>query len=132
VKTYVLDANVAVSFLINTPGAEAAEVIFNEAGKGEAELFMSAMQIGEIYYTILRKGGAQEARRAVGVLEHIGVQILPLDQDRIIAAAQLKHETGLAIADAVAAATALGLNCQLVTSDKDFKRVEKKVKIHWV
>jgi predicted nucleic acid-binding protein len=132
VKTYVLDANVVVSFLINARGAEAAEGIFNEAGKGEAELLMSALQMGEIYYTILRKGGVQEARRAVGVLEHIGVQVLPLDQDQVIAAAQLKHESGLAMADAAAVAAAVAFNGMLVTSDKDFKRLEKKVKIHWV
>jgi predicted nucleic acid-binding protein len=48
-----------------------------------------------------------------------------------VTAAFLRSETGLGYADAVAAAVA-AFDGVLVTSDEDFQRVGKKIKIHWL
>jgi ribonuclease VapC len=60
------------------------------------------------------------------------VEIRPADEEMTLEAARLKAAGGLSYADCFAAALAKKKKCELVTGDKEFKQVEKEVKIRWI
>ena len=55
-----------------------------------------------------------------------------MDRETAEAAALLKNEHGLGLADAFAAALAKLKKAELVTADTEFKSVEKEIKVNWL
>jgi predicted nucleic acid-binding protein len=80
---------------------------------------------------VTRRGGKDRALDALEMIERLGIETVGFDREQAVTAAFLRVETGLGSADSAAAALA-ALDGVLVTSDEDFKRVGKKIKIHWL
>jgi predicted nucleic acid-binding protein len=60
------------------------------------------------------------------------LETVPVDRELAEIAALLKNEHGLGLADAFAAALAKHKKAELVTTDHEFKSVEKEIKINWL
>ena len=128
-KEYVLDANAVLRYLgVGTGlGGEKVRGLFEQAERGQARLSMSAINLGEVHYILLKHIGEQRTVAYVQVLRH-AVTIVDADMKRTIEAATLKHQSRIGYADSFAAALALELKATLVSADPAFEKVGRDLK----
>jgi predicted nucleic acid-binding protein len=132
VKATVLDASALLAMFFGEPGMEQMRELFHKASEADHPVFMSAVNWAEVLYRMERKHGRtgyDTARR----FEHTTpLEAVPVDRELAEAAALLKTEHGLGLADAFAAALAKHKKAELVTADAEFKAVEREVKVRWL
>jgi ribonuclease VapC len=131
-KTYVLDASALMTFFENRPGADKVEEILTAAADAQRPLAMSAVNWGEVYYSIWRAHGEKAATAKLQDIAQLPIQVFGVDMEMAMLAASLKVKYHLPYADGFAAALAQDRKATLVTSDKDFRHVATAVKILWV
>ncbi|MFL6246295.1 MAG: type II toxin-antitoxin system VapC family toxin [Thermoanaerobaculia bacterium] len=78
--------------------------------------------IYEVYKRLKRELSEDDGIIAVSAMQRM--QIVPVDVELALSAADLSLEYGLAMADALVLATARKYDAELVTSDRDFERVD--------
>lgn len=122
-RVHVLDANALHRFLLNQPGAEIVEGLFQRARDANTSLMISVVNWGEVYYTLARIQGFPVAQEFMARVRLLPLRVIDADEPITEAAARLKSGHGLPYADCFAAVIA-GKNNVLVTADvKDFKRI---------
>lgn len=77
--------------------------------------------IYEVYKRLKRALSEDDAVTAISAMQRS--QVVAIDQEIALTAADLSLEHGLAMADALVLATARKFNAELVTSDRDFEQV---------
>jgi predicted nucleic acid-binding protein len=132
VKTYVLDASALMTFFENRPGAEQVEELLAKAADAKRPLLMSAVNWGEVYYSVWRARGEPAAAAKLQEIAQLPIEVIDVDMELTRLAASLKAQHNLPYADCFAAALALARKAALVTSDKDFQRAGTTLKILWV
>jgi len=132
VKRYVLDSNALLAYCEAEEGAETVADIFKKALDGEAEIFLSVINWGEMYYIALREGGENRAALYLSTLARYPITIVEVNKEITLQAARYKAFHTISLADAFAAALAKLRKAELVTGDKEFKQVEKEVKVKWI
>lgn len=75
----------------------------------------------EVYKKIKRERGEEVAKLCLAQLEK--TQVIPINQDLALLAADLSLEFSLPMADSFVLATARSFGAQLVSSDSDFRAV---------
>ncbi len=131
VKTtrYVLDSFALLVWLADEPGAATVQAILEKARENSAEIFLSWMNIAEVYYITARRCLDSDkelaASRAVELIESLPVQIGSISRSEALAAARFKAGHAISLADAFAAALAEKHEAGLVTGDPEFKSLEK-------
>ena len=88
---------------------------------------MSVINLGEVFYVLLKNIGEQRALHSIQVLQHV-VSIVEADVSQTIQAATLKHRYNLGYADSFAAALALAAKATLVSADPSFESLGKSHK----
>ncbi len=131
-KTTVLDSYAVITYLQRQPGYEEVSKIFEECVSKNREIFLSVVNWGEVIYTALRTGGEQKARLAEDAIRALPIQIIDVTKELTLQAAQLKANNRMSYADCFAAALAIKKKSNLVTGDKEFKQIEKIVRIKWI
>ena len=122
-RVHVLDANALYRFLLNQPGAEIVEGLFQRARDANTSLMISVINWGEVYYNIAKRQGFPDAQEFMARVRLLPLRVVSADEPITEAAARLKSGHGLPYADCFAAAIA-GKTNVLVTADvKDFKRI---------
>lgn len=131
-KQYVLDASALMVFLTDGPGAGAVQRIMDLAIDGNAQLVMSVVNWGEIYYATWRDRGQRVARRIVDEIVQLPVEIEDATYEATRMAAELKAQFGLPYADCFAASVARRRNAPVLTADADFKAVNGFVTVQFI
>lgn len=128
-KEYVLDANAMLRYfgVSSAAGAEKVESLFKLAESDQARLLMSAINLGEACYTMLKEVGEPIAREHLQVLRE-SVIIAGVDEDTAIEAASIKHSYKIGYADSFAAQLALNRKATLVTADPIFEKFGRSLK----
>ena len=128
-KEYVLDANAVIRYfeLGSTGGGERVRKLFEQSERNQARLFMSVINMGEVFYILLKHLGEQRARHYILALQH-AVTMVEADTGRTIEAATWKHKYKLGYADSFAATLALASKATLVSADPAFEKVGKSLK----
>ncbi len=101
------------------------DVVQALCANAEARIWMSAVNLSEVYYILLRRRGesaAGETERAVQRQDNISV--VDATWERARAAATIKARGGLSLADAFAAALAREQDAVLVTDDPEYRALE--------
>src|SRR4051812_45693335 len=75
----------------------------------------------EVYKRLKRELSEDDAVIAISAMQRS--QVVAIDQEIALTAADLSLEHGLAMADALVLATAQKFQAELVTSDRDFERI---------
>ena len=123
-KTRVLDSWPILEWMNGRqPATDAVDNLLDESGAGTTRLFMSAINVGEVYYFLRKRYGetlAESWRQSSGTLP-ITIEVPTADE--IWDAALLKGRYPIAYADAFAAAVAQKYRCPLLTGDPDFRSV---------
>jgi len=128
----VLDSFALMALFRNEPSAPHVEALLEKASKGECELFMSVVNLGEVAYTLEIRQGLQAAKEAVAAIDQAPIEVVDVDRTLTLAAARLKATTGVGYADCFAAALAQHLDATVLTGDPDFQRLEPAVTVEWL
>lgn len=131
----VLDTSALLRFTDNEAGADVVERWLDQARRGEAQVFMSAVNWGEVVAYVLRTTGPVSAttRERVRQIRRLPFTIQPCGPEEAEAAALFKEQFKVPYADAFAGALATALSsirrqsATLVTADNDFRQIPKNV-----
>jgi len=130
-KTYVLDANALLNFLVNRPGAERVERLLKGAHPA-APLLVSAVNWGEVFYLSWQRHGEESARQTLADLLQLPIRIIPVDLAQVLKAGELKAVHKIPYVDCFAAALATLNQATLVTSDRDFEKLGRHFPVLWI
>jgi predicted nucleic acid-binding protein len=108
------------------------ELLLIEARDRSAALWISNVNLGEIWYTLARRHSATFANQQIQELEELGIERIDADWPLTLQAAHYKSRHKLSYADAFAAALSKSRNAPLITGDAEFRPLEKEIKIHWL
>jgi predicted nucleic acid-binding protein len=132
VKTRVLDSWAILEWISGRqPATDLVGKLLAEAEAGETRLLMSAINVGEVYYFLMKHHSqdlAESWRESSRTLP-VTMQV-PTAED-IWSAASLKGRFAIAYADAFAAALAQKYNCPLVTGDPELRQVDQ-LELDWI
>ena len=132
-KTRVLDSWGIVAFFEDEqPAADKMEEILAEAHEADVTLLITAVNLGEVWYSLARAYSEKQADQALAQLQQMGVEVVPADWDLTYQAARLKVHGNISYADCFAVALAKSKKAEVVTGDKEFRQAEDEVKILWV
>lgn len=129
---YILDAWAILALLGSEPGSEKVVEVLSDPDK---EVFVSALNVGEVFYILVRRRGPHQAREVEAALyDHPQLSVVPVTRDRIRTAADVKASGGLSFPDSFAVALAREVDGSLVTGDPEFLEVERQgaVRLHWL
>ena len=131
-KPTVLDASALLAMFFGEPGMEQVRDLFHKAAEADRPVFISAVNWAEVLYKMERKHGKAGYDTARQFEHTTPLEAVPVDRELAEAAALLKNEYGLGLADAFAAALAKSKKAELVTADAEFKALEKEIKAVWL
>ncbi len=131
-KRYVLDSYAMIAFFEDEPGAQAVASLLREFLANRAKGYMSVVNWGEMYYSVMREQGLVEAETILSQFEKYPIELVDADQALTREAAKLKGSYRIAYADCFAAALSMKLKAILVTGDPEFRQLEEKVSIQWI
>ena len=131
-KSYVLDSYAMIAHFEDEAGGSQVRKVLKAAHAGKTTLYMSVINLGEIYYNTYRERGREKADEAVFLLRQLPVTIVDADIEMTIEAAELKSLHPVAYADCFAAALGIRNKATVITGDPEFKRFEKVVKVEWI
>ena len=131
-KTVVVDSCAVLALFLDEPGAAKMEQLFQAASEADRPVFISAVNWAEVLYKMERKHGKAGYETARQFERTTALEAVPVDRELAEAAALLKNERGLGLADAFAGALAKSKKAELVTADHEFKALEKEIKINWL
>jgi ribonuclease VapC len=116
------------------PAAAEVEKLLTKANAGKHDLFMTVVNWGEIYYSIMRGASRDLAEQHAREIHAMPIKLVPVKEDLALVrqAAIFKASKRLPYADAFAAGLAKLKNAELVTGDRDFEAVEDEIKIAWL
>ncbi len=125
-KKIVFDSYALLAFFRDEKGREEVSRLLTEAAKGACEIFVSVVNVGEVYYISRRKDGEEKAEDALVALLSFPLEIVDADFEITMDAARLKAKHKMSYADAFAAALTQKKKGTLVTGDMEFRALEKE------
>ncbi len=131
--SYVLDSFAVLAFFqAEQPSGSSVKDLLEQARADQAVMFLSLINLGEIFYVTHRKRGSAAAKEILQDVARLPIRLAEVTLDRILAAAQVKAHHAISYADAFAVALAQELDAILVTGDAEFKRTESLINIQWL
>jgi predicted nucleic acid-binding protein len=130
--SYVLDANALIDFVEAGPGTRKVDQLLHAAALEQAAIFVSVMNLGEVFYWLWIKRSEERARQTLDGLSRLPIQIVPVDLPQAVKAAELKALHKLPYVDCIAAALALQHRATLVTADRDFEKLGRHFPVLWL
>jgi predicted nucleic acid-binding protein len=131
-NSYVLDSYALIAHFEDEPAGERVRSILKSARGGKTKLYLSVINLGEIYYNAMRERGIEKANETKLMIEQLPITIVDADKSLTIEAAQLKALHPVAYADCFAAALGIIKKCKVVTGDPEFKKMSDVVKVEWI
>jgi predicted nucleic acid-binding protein len=132
VKIRVLDSWAIVEWMSGSqPAVDRVSKLLSEAERGRGRLYMSAINVGEVYYFLKKNHDDALAEFWRESSRTLPAAIEVPTQEQNWNAASLKGRFAISYADAFAAGLAQKYNCPLVTGDPEFKLV-KGLELDWL
>ena len=128
----VLDAWALLALIFKEePAAKKVRDILDQQGGSKSTIYVSWINLGEVYYNIARKKGLNAANETLEDIKKLSIRLNEPSKSDILSAAKIKSEHKLSYADAFAVSLAQKINGVIVTGDpeiillKNFVKVEK-------
>jgi len=131
-KKYVLDSWAILCFLHKEKAYKKVKEVLELASQGKVSLFISVINLAEVYYKLIRKVGQKEAIKTVSALKKIPIEAVSATDDLVFKMAEIKADFAISMADCFAVAVALDKKAVILTGDPEFKKVKKVVEIEWL
>jgi len=122
---YVLDACALITLFNEEEGADTVAKLMARAYDGTDRLFMSSIQVMEVYYDRIYIKGTEYADTVLESIYASPITILhDISRNIIKEAARFKTSYSMSLADTFVAAIAKSLGAHLVTKDNEMKEAE--------
>ena len=132
-QSFILDSLPLLTFFRKQYGWERINRLLKEAQTSRQRHLMSAINWGEVYYTVLRDEGSQVAEIVQDRISRSPIEIILPSMEQIIQAARFKSNGGISYADCFAGALAIERNLPVLTGDPEFKKLEELgVRVEWL
>lgn len=131
-KALVLDSWAVLAYLGDEAASQEAADLIAGAHEDRTPMYMSTVNVGEVWYIVGREIAETDADKAIADLMRLGIALVDADWGLTRIAAGFKAKHRMSYADCFAAALAKQHRCELVTGDKEFKQVESEVSIRWL
>jgi predicted nucleic acid-binding protein len=128
----VLDSFALVSLFHRESGWQVVQKSLYAQEKAGTRAKLNWINWGELLYILKRRVGAAKTTEALRLLEQLPIDLYPVDQPLVRAAAEIKSAHRLSYADAFCVATAQRLEAAVLTNDPEFESVKQLIKIHWL
>ncbi len=128
----VLDAYAMMAFFEDEPGADFIRGLILQAEQGSADLMMSVVNLGEVWYAIARTNSTDIADQYIHEIEGMAIEIVDADWELTRQAAVFKVNGNISYADCYAAALAKTRGAELITGDKEFEVLQNEIEISWI
>jgi predicted nucleic acid-binding protein len=129
---YLLDACALLALFNGEEGDDIIDGLLQKAETGEITLSMSSAQLLEVYYDRIYVMGIEIAGEILESILNGPVKIINTITHSVLQeAGRLKTSYSISFADSIGLATANDLSIQFVTSDGEFKPVEKAENIEF-
>lgn len=127
-KRFVLDAWAVLALLQKEePAASRVKSLLEKAQRQQLRLFISVINLGEVYYSMGKALGEAETQKALNVFRQLEVEVVPAVDERVFAAANFKIHHRISYADAFAASTANEFSAVLVTGDPELIALREEI-----
>jgi ribonuclease VapC len=130
--SYVLDSYALVVYFNGIAGGVKVGNLIGVARRQEANLYMSVINAGELFYLGYRSRSLRQAESMIRDLRSLPISVCGATDERVFAAARLKAKRKMSYADCFAVALAQELNATIVTGDPEFRDVESLVTVTWL
>jgi predicted nucleic acid-binding protein len=120
-KKIVFDSYALIALFRQEPGYEFVRDLLIKIANDESEGFISAINVGEIFYMICRKSNSKNAEAAIAAIKQMPVEIIEPSLEICLHAAAIKAKYSLSYADAFAAALTINKKAVLITGDDEFE-----------
>lgn len=110
-----------VAWIRKEPTAPLVRQFLLDADAGGLRLLMSAMNVGETFYTLAKRQSISLAEEFLERLPSLPIQIVVPDKDAIIAAARVKAGHPVAYGDSFAIALAQAEDASVITGDPEIR-----------
>lgn len=131
-KAFVLDSWAVIAYFEDEPaGGQIADLIAN-AHEGGIPVYMSVVNVGEVWYITAREISDADADTIVKELRDLRIQFKDANWELTLEASRFKSQHKLSYADCYAAALAKIKGANLITGDNEFRALEDQIKIQWV
>lgn len=131
-KPKLLDAFAILRWTQKEKGWKRVRELLELAQKGREILFMSQINLCEVYYKTIQILGREEAGKFLDAFHLLPITVVHPTDEIIWRAAEIKAEHPMSLADCFAASTALEKEATILTGHPDFKKVEHIVPIEWM
>lgn len=117
----VLDAFAVLAWLQDESGASYVESLLRTAAAREVRLYISSINLGEVYYRLAKAGATSAADQLMSRVQtgELSLERISATNARVDAAAKLKSLYRISYADAFAVALALEEDAPLLTNDPE-------------
>ena len=120
----VLDSFALLVYFRNEQGTEQVEQLLNEAASNVKQLFITNVNVGEVYYIAYRKDGVEKAELVRKAIQEFPIKLIEADMALTYKAANLNARYRLSYADAFAAALTIMKKATLITGDLELNNLE--------
>jgi predicted nucleic acid-binding protein len=93
---------------------------------------ISVLNWGEVFYLLWQWRGEEKARQTMANLLRLPLDLVPVDLTQASKAAEIKAVHKVPYVDCVAAALAESRQAILVTSDRDFDKLGRRIQVLWI
>jgi len=128
----LFDSHALMAFFQNERGSETVLKFLKKTKNNKIAPLICVINLGEILYLTKRRFGNAKKIEILGRIHQLSFNLIPVTNDLVFDAAEIKAEYPISYADCFAVACAINLSAEIVTGDPDFKKVEHLVKINWI
>jgi ribonuclease VapC len=130
--TYILDTFALIAYLQDESAASRIQQVLEDAEKEKCHVFVSVINLGEMLYITERRGGVAKVQDVLALVRRLPIEILPVNEETVLAAAHIKANYTVSYADAFAIVAAQGFGGSVLTGDPEFGEVEEIVRVEWL
>lgn len=131
-KQVVLDSFALIAFFRGEKIGSKVEKLLFEAQNGKRLLFLSFINLVEVYYKTIREQGREKGEVVLATVKKMPIQLVSASDNLVLKAAEIKARYPIALGDCFVVALARDKKASILTGDPEFKKVEELVKINWL
>ena len=129
-KAYLLDSWAVLAYLKKESPADTRILdLLTQARQGTTKLLLSVINLGEVFYNVGWVRGEDFADMVLDEIRLLPIEILPVDEETVLAAARWKMKYPISYADAFAANSAAQHKTTLLTGDPELLTLKDKLEI---
>lgn len=131
-EAYILDSFPLLAFFQKETGGKKIDELLEMGKAGKAKLYLSEINLGEIYYIAIRNWGSEKAQKLLAAIYELPINFVLPKRENILQAAEFKAQGNISYADCFVLDLAKIHKAKVVTGDPEFKKFLKKSEILWV